>query len=60
MSHQIVSNVHQEFLEFARIGVEPFLDVSFDTCIILYIAFFWDCLYIRNVESRDSEEGDVA
>ena len=40
--------------------VEPKLGVSYDTWYNMYIDRTRDCLYIRRVESRDSEEGDVA
>ena len=40
--------------------VEPKLGVTYDTLYKMYIDRTRDCLYIRRVESRDSEEGDVA
>ena len=38
--------------------VELGVGVSFDTLYKMYIDRTRDCLYIRRVESRDSEEGD--
>ncbi len=40
--------------------VEPKLDVSFDTMYHFIHCLFLVMNYISNVESRDSEEGDVA